>query len=636
MSYSGIICDYDIALHRLKCYYDDVYRGITPNVNAADYNPEPPVFACRFCTTPGYEEILALANEDGKVAFQDTKIKNENNLPLEGTQAHCNAIFDIAWMPGEMKLVTVSGDHTARLWDVTRPEIKQINNFDAHSRSVKTAVFRDDDRAVFATGARDGFIIIWDVRANHNDHPKPDNCIANAHSYGGFSNTKKKSHTQPSRAHSITGLVFQDDFTLISCAAGDGLLKVWDLRKNYTVHKKEPIAKHLMNYSGNSTRNGFSSLLICPARITLYASCMDNVIYAYNISSYNRKPVAEYHGHQNHTYYVKTCLSSDGRYLASGSSDELAYIWNTSRPGAPLVKLSGHTDEVTCIAWCSTGETKIVTCSDDACHKIWRIGLEHEEDNKEVIIRGQAEVVERYFLEKMKLETTPSSRHSNTCQETTPSSDEHKASTLTPVTTPESSKEDYNRNKHNSTKRSYLQMMMGSRSEGKFKCILSPIHETHEMVVKRVHMDNRGMRRLFSSSNESPSTSRDNNLDEPSTSQSTSKNEAIFSPTLNLPNFVMDGTAPHLLEISPQKYKENVDWLTKIRKERYEQKKTASVSSSPKTQSTPSRRFNRSRSTEPQKVTKTTKSVSLLNFFKVTSRDNEKDLSSNKNNLPST
>jgi len=68
------------------------------------------------------------------------------------------------------------------------------------------------------------------------------------------------------------------------------LLKVWDLRKIYTVHKKEPIAKHLMNYSGISTRNGFSSLLICPAKITLYASCMDNIIYAYNISSYNRKP----------------------------------------------------------------------------------------------------------------------------------------------------------------------------------------------------------------------------------------------------------------------------------------------------------------------------------------------------------
>jgi len=76
--------------------------------------------------------------------------------------------------------------------------------------------------AVFATGARDGFIMIWDIRANHSDHPKPDNCIANAHNFGSTNNMRRKLHTQVSRAHSITGLVFQDDFTLISCAAGDG------------------------------------------------------------------------------------------------------------------------------------------------------------------------------------------------------------------------------------------------------------------------------------------------------------------------------------------------------------------------------------------------------------------------------
>lgn len=163
------------------------------------------------------------------------------------------------------------------------------------------------------------------------------------------------------------------------------LIKVWDLRKNYTVHKKEPLAKYTMNYTGHSARNGFSSLLICPARITLYASCMDNVIYAYNISSYNPKPskynnkkvilfipninsifiifyllVAEFYGHQNCTYYVKTCLSPDGRYIASGSSDELAYIWRTNKPGTPIVQLSGHTEEVTCIAWCNIGESKVL------------------------------------------------------------------------------------------------------------------------------------------------------------------------------------------------------------------------------------------------------------------------------------
>jgi len=65
--------------------------------------------------------------------------------------------------------------------------------------------------------------MIWDIRASHRcDHPKPDNCTANAHNFGSTSNMRRKSHTQASRAHSITGLVFQDDFTLISCAAGDG------------------------------------------------------------------------------------------------------------------------------------------------------------------------------------------------------------------------------------------------------------------------------------------------------------------------------------------------------------------------------------------------------------------------------
>lgn len=64
--------------------------------------------------------------------------------------------------------------------------------------------------------------MIWDIRANHTDQPKPDNCIANAHSVGSTGNMKRKAYSQASRAQSITGLVFQDDFTLLSCAAGDG------------------------------------------------------------------------------------------------------------------------------------------------------------------------------------------------------------------------------------------------------------------------------------------------------------------------------------------------------------------------------------------------------------------------------
>lgn len=52
-------------------------------------------------------------------------------------------------MPGELKLVTASGDHTARLWDISGTDIRLINHFHAHTRSVKTAVFRFQDQGIF-------------------------------------------------------------------------------------------------------------------------------------------------------------------------------------------------------------------------------------------------------------------------------------------------------------------------------------------------------------------------------------------------------------------------------------------------------------------------------------------------------
>lgn len=183
-------------------------------------------------------------------------------------------------------------------------------------------------------------------------------------------------------------------------------------------------------------------------------------------------------------------------------------------------------------------------------------------------------------------------------------------------------------------KRNYHQMMIGSWSDGKFKSVLSPIKENHEFVAKRAHLENRGARRLFSPNNDNnPSLNRGYESDEPSTSSynTESKSSAIlFSPTLNLPNFVIDGTAPHLLQLSPEKYKENVDWLTRIRREKYERKTGKTVSeklTGSVSQTTPARRSSRSRSTEPQKVSKTLKSPapSLLNFFKIADKDGERN-----------
>lgn len=171
---------------------------------------------------------------------------------------------------------------------------------------------------------------------------------------------------------------------------GDGAIKLWDLRKSYKAYKKEPLPKHVIPYSGATTRNGFSNLLIDRNCLKLYANCLDNVIYCYNIGTCNPDPIMTYTGHQNSTFYVKSSLSGDGLYLISGSSDQNAYIWNV-KDSMPLVKLVGHNAEVTCVAWRQKGDTTLVTCSDDMKHKIWRVGPEVVPDNWEVIGCGSAE-----------------------------------------------------------------------------------------------------------------------------------------------------------------------------------------------------------------------------------------------------
>ncbi|XP_017472349.1 PREDICTED: protein lethal(2)denticleless [Rhagoletis zephyria] len=402
---------YDFALRRLCVAKEDSWRGILPSNYSSDYNPEPPIFAAKFANCDNFRHILAIANEDGKIALQDTTKRNEEpeERALNAPQCHYNAVFDLEWAPGQMKFVSASGDHTASLWQVDEGgEIRNIRSFEGHTRSVKTAAFRRHDPSVFATGGRDGAIIIWDTRANLNVDltPRADNCIYSGHVGGPGTPMSQKKRTRTPKmtanatSSSITGLAFQDTNTLISCGAGDGIIKVWDLRRNYTAYKKEPHPKYSLPYAGTSTFKGFTNLIVDESGSRLFANCMDNTIYAYNLCSYSSKPIARFKGLLNSTFYIKSCLSPDGKYLLSGSSDEKAYIWNLNYPDEPLVALYGHTVEVTCVAWGSTHDQPIVTCNDDAVHKIWRIGPENINEGEYLeLCRGYAKY-EREFGKK--------------------------------------------------------------------------------------------------------------------------------------------------------------------------------------------------------------------------------------------
>lgn len=172
---------------------------------------------------------------------------------MNGDQCHHNAVFDLEWVPGQMQLVSASGnlftnkkktkhlaiwrplchsiycnfrlifhsigDHTARLWQLRDSKLELVRIFQGHNRSVKTAAFRKLDPTCFATGGRDNAILIWDIRSRSNagNGPKADNCILSGHTGGPGTpaairrRTTRQTPRTPSNvpSNSITGLVFQ-------------------------------------------------------------------------------------------------------------------------------------------------------------------------------------------------------------------------------------------------------------------------------------------------------------------------------------------------------------------------------------------------------------------------------------------
>lgn len=529
-------------------------------------------------------------------------------------------------MPYHLKLISASGDHTARLWDVSESKLVSIREFCGHTRSVKVATFRTNDCSVFATGGRDGAILIWDLRSSSNANAdmiqKVDNRIYSAH----VGNAPTTPSTRRGRTRSgtpklppnvsnssVTGLVFQKENTLISCGPGDGVIKVWDLRRCYSTLKKEPIAMYNLPYAGKSTLKGFTNLIVDESGTKLFASCMDSKIYCYNVSTYSKDPCMVYSGPQINSFYIKSCLSPDGEYLLSGSSDEKAYIWNLRNPN-PLVTLTGHNYEVTCVAWSNHlnnldgGHTTLVTTSDDSIHKIWRIGPEDLPEDERHMLRGHAELHKDYYQfygTKPKLPLKQQFK----LLESTPRSLKRliEQSENTPTTMVAVKEQMLN-----------VSPMLSSSRKRSFQEMNSEEIVTNGSGKKRPHLETRG-RRLFSPAG--PSTSsleQDLNyfegtsrilstileeLDSPRSknfhnlSPSPVKRQlniikspesvlvsrfasphlprdrqapTFNSPTTNLPNFVVDGDAPHLSLMSPQRKvkKENVDWLTKMRKQK--------------------------------------------------------------------
>ncbi|XP_067938836.1 denticleless protein homolog [Watersipora subatra] len=352
-----------------------------------DHNASPDVESVagtviKFSEDISNSHVLALADEDGMLYLFNTRQRGPVAL-IARWSVHKNAIFDLEWLPYIPRIVTASGHQIACLVDVSTQQT--IDTFKGHSSSLKTIASRKTDPYVFATGGRDGCICIWDQRVARRGNLVPtSNEIKLAHSSG-------SRMTRKSTSQSITGLCFQDETTLISCASNDSCIKVWDLRRSYKTQKSEPQAKHKFTYHGKSLKQvGYSGLTTDHARSFIFANCIDDSIYQFSVISCQDEVVATYRCHRNKTFFVKSALSPDDNYLLTGSSDHAARIYDVrGRKKSMVYQLLGHTDEVTSVAWSRYETGKLATISDDDTLRIWRLTSNPADD----VIEGTCQLL---------------------------------------------------------------------------------------------------------------------------------------------------------------------------------------------------------------------------------------------------
>lgn len=268
---------------------------------------------------------------------------------------------------------------------------------------------------------------------------------------------------------------------------------------------------------------------------------------------------------------------------------------------------------------------QIVTCSDDSRHRIWNVGLEFEDDNYAALLRGWAVTPKIAHEEEG---NTNQVVHATSCaskvqishHEGTPDRVCSEASCLNcngkgEATSPCTACACVLTRKSPRMKRKLKDLLDDDDASCSFSScgkptVLSPVREGNQL--SRMGLKTR-TRKLFSPCRHSVNCQCSTSDQQPDTE--TEFHPIPSSPTMNLPNYVLDGTSPHHHCSPNTRLKENVDWLTKLRKE-----KTTSVESETNcnVHITPKRRLSRSRSLEANKGNSPKgNSETLWRFFRV-------------------
>ncbi|CAG0916963.1 unnamed protein product [Notodromas monacha] len=308
------------------------------------------VYVGKFCPIQGINPLVALGHDSGVVTVCNTSSSLHEEPKWRFKQSECgsHSIFDLDWSTCKPMIVIGTANKTCRILRIRPSEVVVGEVFQKHERTVKCVKWLPDSDTVFASGGRDSTVIVWDLRVKS----KTSSVIRLPRiSPLGSKRTKITASDTNERHTSVQGIQFVDSNHMITANDGDGCIRVWDLRRAYSESWTRPsVPLHVLPLPGAADgRHSAVSLALDKFRSTLYASCTDKSVYAYDVINFNRNPLRKFSGHEG-KFDHPLCISCDGSYMvAQSGADEIVFWDLKSSSCLPTAKLELDGVGVTCL-----------------------------------------------------------------------------------------------------------------------------------------------------------------------------------------------------------------------------------------------------------------------------------------------
>lgn len=297
-------------------------------------------------------KLLASGSADRVCRFYKTSAHSAAKI-CKDWSGHNGAVTNIFWGLNAIKsyghiLISSSRDGKARIWSTERADPVLEFAQDPAKADFKNASFYYKDK--FAIMSSRDVINVY----NYHLEEISSSEIKPALNY----NTHKLVKTLKCSGQSVTSLscINANHSFYIFTASSDKTIEIWDMNTGKTARRivnahSKPIHNFaLPDYLSNSNNNCFVSAAVTDS------------IKLWDIRE--NHAIMHLQGHVNRYVNIETCISPCGTYIASGSEDNHAYVYDI-RMGLISYKTKGnHGDCVTSVAFNPIKPELITGCSD--------------------------------------------------------------------------------------------------------------------------------------------------------------------------------------------------------------------------------------------------------------------------------